>query len=34
MPVPQSRLEIEPIDVDQAKYLITSSPLSVSQPKK
>ena len=29
-----TRLEIEPIDVDQAKYLITSSPLSVSQPKE
>jgi hypothetical protein len=29
-----TRLEIEPIDVDQAKYLITSFPLSVSQPRK
>lgn len=29
-----TRLEIDPIDSDQAKYLIASSPLSVSQPKK
>ena len=29
-----TRLEIDPIDSDQAKYLIASSPLSVSQQKK
>jgi hypothetical protein len=29
-----TRLEIYPIDSDQAKYLIASIPLSVSQPKK
>jgi hypothetical protein len=29
-----TRLEIDPIDSDQAKYLIASSPLSVSQPRK
>jgi hypothetical protein len=29
-----TRLEIDPIDADQARYLIASSPLSVSQPKK
>jgi hypothetical protein len=29
-----TRLEIDPMDSDQAKYLIGSSPLSVSQQKK
>jgi hypothetical protein len=29
-----TRLEIDLIDSDQAKYLIASSPLSVSEPKK
>jgi hypothetical protein len=28
-----TRLEIEPIDSDQAKHLIASSSLSVSHPK-
>lgn len=28
-----TRLQIDPIDSDQAKYLIASSPLSVSQPR-
>jgi hypothetical protein len=27
-------LEISPIDSDEAKYLIATSPLSVSQPRK
>jgi len=27
-------LELDPIDSDQAKYLIASFPLSVSNPKK
>jgi hypothetical protein len=30
----QPSLELEPVDSDQAKYLIASYPLSVSRPKK